>query len=62
MMRADRTEVSAGTRLNERVGVPELVRLVAQRKPVIRRHDLAVLADGREDHEMGAGAGASRPW
>src|SRR5690348_4181466 len=35
------------------VSMPELVRLVAQRKPVIRRHDLAVLVDRAEDHEIG---------
>src|SRR5262245_62113733 len=38
------------------VGMPELVRLVAQGKPVIRRHDLAVLVDRAEDHEIGANA------
>src|SRR5215510_8287814 len=38
------------------VSMPELVRLVAQRKPVVRRHDLAVLVDRAEDHEIGAGA------
>src|SRR5215510_3297697 len=36
--------------------MPELVRLVAQGKPVIRRHDLAVLVDRTEDHEIGADA------
>src|SRR5262245_25344284 len=35
------------------VSVPKLVRLVAQGKPVIRRHDLAVLVDRAEDHEIG---------
>src|SRR5262245_33759753 len=36
--------------------MPELVRLVAQGKPVIRRHDLAVLVDRAEDHEIGPDA------
>jgi hypothetical protein len=36
--------------------MPKLVRLVAHGEPVIWRHHLAVLADGAEDHEMGAGA------
>src|SRR4051812_23933567 len=36
--------------------MPELVGLVAQGKPVIRRHDLAVLVDGAEGHEIGASA------
>src|SRR5690349_11381792 len=35
------------------VSVPELVCLVAQGKPVIRRHDLAVLVDRAENHEIG---------
>src|SRR5437867_6470018 len=34
--------------------MPELVRPVAQGKPVIRRNDLAVLVDRAEDHEIGA--------
>src|SRR5215470_12061911 len=36
------------------VRMPELVRLVAQGITVIRRHDLAVLVDRAEDHEIGA--------
>jgi hypothetical protein len=36
--------------------MPKLVRLVAQRDARIGRHDLAVRPDGREDHEMRAGA------
>src|SRR5689334_855449 len=38
------------------VSMPELVCLVAQGKPVIRRHDLAVLVDRAEDHEIGTRA------
>src|SRR5262245_25319842 len=38
------------------VSMPKLVRLVAQGKPVIRRHDLAVLVDRAEDHKIGADA------
>src|SRR5262245_47504532 len=34
------------------VSMPELVRLVSQREPVIRRHDLPVFADRAEDHEI----------
>src|SRR5262249_30541210 len=36
--------------------MPELVRLVSQGKPMIRRYDLAVLVDRAEDHEIGANA------
>ncbi len=42
--------------LERTIGVPELVCFVAQRQPVIRRHDLAVLVDRAEDHEVGANA------
>jgi hypothetical protein len=52
-MRAESTEASA---LERAVGVPKLVRLVAERQPVIRRHDLAVCTNGREDRKVGAGA------
>src|SRR5258708_20179301 len=45
-----------GHALERRVGMPELVGLAAQRKPVIWRHHLSVRADGREDHEMRARA------
>ena len=37
--------------------MPKLVRLVAQGEPVIRGHDLAVLADRREHRKIGARAG-----
>ena len=56
MVRADKIEVSAGTLLNERVGMPKLVGPVAQRVAVIGRHDFAVGADGGEDDEVAAGA------
>ncbi len=36
--------------------MPELVGFVAQRKPRVGRHDLAVGADSGEDDEVGAGA------
>ena len=36
--------------------VPELICPIAQRKSVIGRHDMAILADRAEDHEMGTGA------
>src|SRR4249920_2549502 len=36
--------------------VPELICPIAQRKSVIGRHDMAILADRAEDHEMGPGA------
>src|SRR5713101_4325776 len=38
------------------VRMPKLIRFVAQGKPVIGRHDLAVLADRAEDNKMGARA------
>ena len=36
--------------------MPELISPIAQRKSVIGRHDLPILADRAEDHEMGTGA------
>src|SRR5262245_32167977 len=42
--------------LERAVGVPELVGLIAQRQPVIGRHNLAALVDRAEDHEVGASA------
>src|SRR4029077_8008136 len=36
--------------------VPELICPIAQRKPVIGRHDLPILADRAEDYEMGTRA------
>src|SRR5215470_17987197 len=38
------------------VGMPELVRLVAQSIAVISRHDFAVFVDRAQDHEIGADA------
>ena len=54
MTRPDSTEASAGRTFEGRVGVPELIGFVAQRKTIVGRDDLAVLADGRKDHEVGA--------
>ena len=43
--------------LERRVGVPELVRLVAQRIAVVRRHHFAVRAEIRQGDEIAAHAG-----
>src|SRR6516164_1222149 len=37
------------------VAMPELIGLVAQRKPMIRRHNLAVFVNGAENNKIGAG-------
>ena len=36
--------------------MPELIGFIAQRKPMIGRHDVAVLVDGRKNHEVGTSA------
>ena len=55
-MRADKHRGQRRHALERTIGVPELVRLVAQGKAMIRRHDFAVRADGGQGDEMGAGA------
>src|SRR6476659_7160416 len=37
--------------------MPKLVRLIAQRESMIPRHDLPILANGRQNGKVGAGAG-----
>ena len=55
-MRGRQNGRECGHAFERRVGMPKLVRLVAQCDARVGRHRLAVRPDGREDHEMRASA------